>query len=406
MPEEIVMPRLSDTMTEGTVAKWLKREGEPVRKGEPLLEVETDKATMELPAYRDGVLTKILVREGITVPLGTPIALLATPEEGQATGAGAAPRAAGPPVAEARAQPAAPAPAESVPEAEPLRATPVARRVAEEHGLDLTALAGKGSGPGGRIVLADVERYLAERAQAAPPPPPAPAAAAPDIELRAVSRIHQVMAQRTAQSAREIPHYYLTIEIDMAAALDLRRQLAALAPAEGKVSINDLVLRATALALRAVPEVNSTWRDGQLAIHRRVHLGLAVAVPDGLVVPVIRDADQKTLLQIAAEAHLLAAKARAGTLRLEEIQGSTFTVSNLGMFEVEEFRGLINPPEAGLLAVGAVVEKPVALSGQIALRPRMRVTLAADHRAYSGDVGSRFLQTLKRLLEEPLRLAF
>jgi pyruvate dehydrogenase E2 component (dihydrolipoamide acetyltransferase) len=214
------------------------------------------------------------------------------------------------------------------------------------------------------------------------------------------------MAQRTAQSAREIPHYYLTLEIDMAAALDLRRQLAALAPTEGKVSINDLVLRATALALRAVPEVNSTWRDGQLAIHRRVHLGLAVAVPDGLVVPVIRDADQKTLLQIAAEAHALAAKARAGKLQLDEIQGSTFTVSNLGMFEVEEFRGLINPPEAGLLAVGAVVEKPVALNGQIALRPRMRVTLAADHRAYSGDVGARFLQTLKRLLEEPLRLAF
>jgi pyruvate dehydrogenase E2 component (dihydrolipoamide acetyltransferase) len=239
-----------------------------------------------------------------------------------------------------------------------------------------------------------------------PPAAPVPPGTEADVERRPVSRIHRLMAEHTLQSVREIPHYYLTVEIDVGAALDLRRQLAAALGDEGKVSINDLVLKATALALRAVPEVNARWEDGELLVYQRVHLGMAVAVPDGLVVPVIRDADQKTLSRIGAEARDLAARARAGKLDAAELQGSTFTVTNLGMFGVEEFQGIINAPEAGLLAVGAVTEKPAAWQGGVALRPRLRVTLSADHRAYSGDVGARFLQALTRLLQEPLRLGF
>ncbi len=453
------MPRLSDTMEEGTVARWLKHEGDAIHKGEPILEVETDKATMELQAYSDGVLSKILVPEGTTVPLGAPIAVLTRPGEEAAPSAQPVPKeepkprveevsqrpatvsggpaaldttqqaapvdrqaeaqkertaediSEGPPpwaVSPSGAGPAAapaPAPAERH-DGAPLRASPVARRLAEEHHLDLRALAGSGSGPGGRIVQADVERYLREHPVAPAVPQPAPAPAGPEVELRPVSRVHQVMARRMLESATTIPQFYLTTEIDMAAALELRKQLQAVFGEETKISINDLVLRAAALALREVPEVNSSWRDGQLALHKHVHLGFAVAIPDGLLVPVIRDADQKPLHQIAAEARALAAKAREGKLTLAEMSGSTFSVTNLGMFDVEVFQGIINPPEAGLLAVGTVVDKPVAVDGQVVIRPRMRVTLSGDHRAYSGDVGARFLQAFKRLLQEPLRLGF
>jgi pyruvate dehydrogenase E2 component (dihydrolipoamide acetyltransferase) len=305
-----------------------------------------------------------------------------------------------------------------------VRASPMARAIARERGVDLRGI--QGSGPGGRIIRADVEAVAdgahAGTATEAPAPapapappapeaaaPPAPAATAaggPDVELRSVSRVHQIMAQRTLQSVREIPQYYLTIEIDMGEALDLRRQLEATFGDEGRVKINDLVLRAAALALREVPEVNSSWQDGQLAVYRRVNLGIAVAVPDGLLVPVIRDADQKSLRQIAAESLALARRARDGKLQLGEMEGGTFTVSNLGMFDVEQFIGIVNPPQAGLLAVGAIVEKPASVGGQVVLRPRLRAALSADHRAYSGDVGARFLQAFKQLLETPLRLGF
>src|SRR5581483_6389961 len=271
-----------------------------------------------------------------------------------------------------------------------------------------------GSGPGGRVIRADVEAVggnghapaTPSPAAASPGAAAAAAAAADEVEIRPVGRVHQVMAERTLLSVRDIPQYYLTTEIDMRAALELRQQLAATFGEETRITINAIVLRAVALALREVPEVNSVWRDGQWAIHRHVHLGVAVAIPDGLIVPVIRDADRKSLREIAAESRALASRAREGKLSLPEMQGSTFSVTNLGMFDVEEFHGIINPPEAGLLAVGTVVEKPVGSNGEIVLRPRMRVTLTADHRAYSGDVGARFLQAVKRLLEQPLRLGF
>jgi pyruvate dehydrogenase E2 component (dihydrolipoamide acetyltransferase) len=506
MPE-VTMPRLSDTMQEGKVARWLKQPGEPVSPGDVLAEIETDKATMELEAYDAGVLQRILVPEGESAPIGQPIAVIgagaaadgapaaarsAPPQPPNAEGSAppqppnsggspsaTSPAASGQPAATVQpgAQPAPAAPAAapgtaSVPPARPfaapgtegvaaaapssadqgeVRASPMARAIARERGIDLRTV--HGSGPGGRVIRADVEALGGNGHAPAPPTsappegvgvapaaattapaqpaatplaaPPAPAAAAQpavaapapagqptaappgdDVEVRPVGRGHQVMAERTLQSVRDIPQYYLTAEIDMQAALDLRRQLEATFGEEVRITINAIVLRATALALREVPEVNSVWRDGQWLLHRRVHLGMAVAIPDGLIVPVIRDADRKSLSEIAVESRALASRAREGKLSLPEMQGSTFSVTNLGMFDVEEFHGIINPPEAGLLAVGTVVEKPVGLDGQIVLRPRMRVTLTADHRAYSGDVGARFLQVVKRLLEEPLRLGF
>jgi pyruvate dehydrogenase E2 component (dihydrolipoamide acetyltransferase) len=540
MPD-VTMPRLSDTMQEGKIARWLKQPGARVAPGDVLAEIETDKATMELEAYDAGVLQRILVPEGQSAPIGQAIAVIgadagtaappqapspeasppataeSTSDQTAATAQPPAPPPAQPPASAGSAQPAAatqpspqptpsssegtatpapsatppgsggespaPAAAEATSPAAPsqpapnkapgnarpaaastaapadtaqaapaqpaaarppadqdeVRASPMARAIARERGIDLRTV--HGSGPGGRVIRADVEALgtngqaattaappgtaaVPPTAAAAPPPasaaaPPAPApaptaptqpappaAAAADAEVRPVGRVHLVMADRTLQSIREIPQYYLTSEIDMHAALDLRRQLEAAFGEEPRITINAIVLRAVALALREVPEVNSVWRDGQWTIYRRVHLGVAVAIPDGLIVPVIRDADQKSLREIAVESRALAGRAREGKLALPEVQGSTFSVTNLGMFDVEEFHGIINPPEAGLLAVGTVVEKPVGLDGQIVLRPRMRVTLTADHRAYSGDVGARFLQAAKRLLEQPLRLGF
>jgi pyruvate dehydrogenase E2 component (dihydrolipoamide acetyltransferase) len=524
MPD-VTMPRLSDTMQEGKIARWLKQPGDSVSPGDVLAEIETDKATMELEAYDAGVLERIVVPEGQSAPIGQAIAVIgagdgaatahppntrgdsppqppnpggspthaapagtgpaapsaSTPPAAPAapTNGAATPSAAQPPVASVvttpaeQSQPAAetaPTPTDSAVQSAPpptadqspaehgaVRASPMARAIARERGIDLRTV--HGSGPGGRVIRAYVEAASsngqapvaapstapasapAPAASArpgsagvppvpAPPPqtpsrvgspasatagsPPelgglggaAPPTAGEDVEVRPTGRVHQVMADRTLQSVRDVPQYYLTAEVDMQAALDLRRQLEAAFGEEPRITINAIVLRAVALALREVPEVNSVWRDGQWLIHRRVHLGVAVAIPDGLIVPVIRDADRKSLREIAVESRALAGRAREGKLSLPEVQGSTFSVTNLGMFDVEEFHGIINPPEAGLLAVGTVVEKPVGLDGQIVLRPRMRVTLTADHRAYSGDVGARFLQAAKRLLEQPLRLGF
>ncbi|HLH25209.1 MAG TPA: dihydrolipoamide acetyltransferase family protein [Chloroflexota bacterium] len=497
MPD-VTMPRLSDTMQEGKIARWLKHPGDRVAPGDVLAEIETDKATMELEAYDAGVLERILVPEGQNAPIGQAIAVIGTGAAANGSGSPAAPsgrpagaaatstapapseagpaaRASGqppvganppavqqetrPPTDAAGGEPAAQsvgmAPAQATtggapPEgagtapAQPatsggtpaggVRASPMARAIARERGIDLRTI--HGSGPGGRVIRADVEAASGNghapappsaappapaAAEAARPPAPpvttpagpaapsataAPAAPSEDVEVRPVGRVHQLMAERTLLSVREIPQYYLTAEIDMQAALDLRRQLEATFGGEPRITINAIVLRAVALALREVPEVNSVWRDGQWTVHRRVNLGMAVAIPDGLIVPVIRDADRKSLREIAVESRALASRARDGKLSLPEVQGGTFSVTNLGMFDVEEFHGIINPPEAGLLAVGTTVEKPVGLDGQIVLRPRMRVTLTADHRAYSGDVGARFLQAVKRLLEQPLRLGF
>jgi len=463
MPEEIVMPRLSDTMEEGTISQWLKREGDTIKRGDAILEVQTDKANMELEAYSDGVIQQIIHPDGATVPIGTVVGMLAkageavAPAPAQAapasaaqngaTGGSAAPGAVADAIVETEssdevpvAVPGALMPAASAQAPAPtgggngataasggrVKASPLARNIAREHDIDLQALGGHGSGPGGRIVKLDVERYLVARANdtatTTTPQPPAAAAAtatpapAPAIttpmplmegdEVQPANRVQQIMARRLLESKTTIPHFYVTTEVDMAAAADLRARLVETFGPEGKVSYNDLIVRACALTLRAMPDVNSSWRDGQFVRHGHVNVGVAVSLPDGLVVPVIKDADRKGLREIAVEARALAEKARAGKLAPRDMEGGTFSTSNLGAYDVEQFQAIVNPPESAILAIGSILEKPVVLDGQVVVRPRMTLSLSVDHRVIPGVPAAQFLQGVKRLLQEPLRLGF
>jgi pyruvate dehydrogenase E2 component (dihydrolipoamide acetyltransferase) len=409
MPE-VRMPRLSDTMTEGIIAQWLKNEGDEVRSGEALAEIETDKATMDLEAYDTGTLTRILVAAGSTVPIGQPIAVIgdavpttsvAAPES---VTTNATPVAITPTVA--RQAPVQPNQASAA--AAAVRTSPLARALAREHGLDLATVAG--SGPGGRIVRADVDAAIAERerksagspAVTAPQPAPTqPAAEDTDVPLTAVRRI---TAQRLTDSAAA-PHFYLTAVLDAAPLLALRADInAEVAPDDLKITVTDLLVRGCALALRAHPQVNASWGGDHLVRHGRIHLGVAVALDDGLIVPVIRDADRKTVGQIAAEAHALAARARAGKLGPDEFTGGTFTISNLGMYGIDHFTAVINPPEAAILAVGAAQQEPVVRDGQLAIGTTMKLTLSIDHRVLDGATAAAFLYDLVALLEHPLRL--
>ncbi len=463
MPEEIVMPRLSDTMEEGTISQWLKREGDTIKRGDAILEVQTDKANMELEAYSDGVIQQIIHPDGATVPIGTVVGMLAKAGEAVvpalaqaapassaqngATGGVAAPGAVADAIVETEssdevpvAVPTALMPAASAQAPAPtggangatdggrVKASPLARNIAREHDIDLQALGGHGSGPGGRIVKLDVERYLVARANdtattttpqppaaaaatATPAPAPAPAITTPmplmeGDEVQPANRVQQIMARRLLESKTTIPHFYVTTEVDMAAAADLRTHLVETFGPEGKVSYNDLIVRACALTLRAMPDVNSSWRDGQFVRHGHVNVGVAVSLPDGLVVPVIKDADRKGLREIAVEARALAEKARAGKLAPRDMEGGTFSTSNLGAYDVEQFQAIVNPPESAILAIGSILEKPVVLDGQVVARPRMTLSLSVDHRVIPGVPAAQFLQGVKRLLQEPLRLGF
>ncbi len=458
MPEEIVMPRLSDTMEEGTISQWLKREGDTVKRGDAILEVQTDKANMELEAYSDGVIQQIIHPDGATVPIGTVVGMLAkageavAPAPAQAAPASSAQNGAtGSATASAivetessdevpAAVPGALMPAASTQAAAPtgggngataggrVKASPLARNIARKHDIDLHAFGGHGSGPGGRIVKLDVERYLVARASdtatatlqpvaqpaaavatATPEPTPMTATTTPLMEgdeAHAANRVQQIMARRLLESKTTIPHFYVTTEVDMAAAADLRARLVETFGPEGKVSYNDLIVRACALTLRAMPDVNSSWRDGQFVRHAHVNVGVAVSLPDGLVVPVIKDADRKGLREIAVEARALAEKARAGKLAPRDMEGGTFSTSNLGAYDVEQFQAIINPPESAILAIGSILEKPVVLDGQIVARPRMTLSLSVDHRVIPGVPAAQFLQGVKKLLQEPLRLGF
>lgn len=441
MPDEIVMPRLSDTMEEGTIARWLKREGEPIHKGEPILEVQTDKATMELEAYSDGVIAAILVDEGSTVAVGTVVGIMASGQDRSALGTAAASTAerteapaSAPPVVpappivaappetrEAALIDVAPAPADvSNGASSYVKASPLARNVARAHAVDLHDLAGAGSGPGGRIVRDDVDRYIARARTTEQPRTAAPASptktapstttAAPSPEegdeVRVPSRLQQIVARRLSESKATVPHFYVAAEIDMAAALELRRTLIATFGDEERISVNDLIVKACALALRARPDINTSWRDGQYVVHAHVNVGIAVDVPAGLVVPVIRDADRLSLRAMASARKALVEKARAGKLAPRDIEGGVFTVSNLGMYDVDEFQAIINPPESAILAVGSVVERAVVVDGAVVVRPRMRVNLSVDHRVVPGVPAAEFMAEVKRLLQEPLRLGF
>jgi pyruvate dehydrogenase E2 component (dihydrolipoamide acetyltransferase) len=420
---EILMPRLSDTMEEGVVSSWHKKPGDKVSVGDSLVDIETDKALMEYEAYEDGVLGEILVGEGDTAAIGTPIAVLvtdgaapaatpaATPAAKTAEAAEAAePPAANAPVRTESAPPAAEAPASRNGRSRP-PSSPLARRIARESGVDLTSVTG--SGPGGRIVRADVEAAaldatVLDTAPSAPQPVPQPAAAAvtaddEDTERVPLSRIRKVTARRLAESMRTAPHFYLTRVVDVEELLAFRATLnAALAPA--KVSVNDLIVKACATALRANPVLNVSFTEEHLLVHKRVHVGVAVALEEGLVVPVIRDADRKSVSAIGTETREMAGRAREQRLTPQEMSGGTFTVSNLGMFGVDAFTAVINPPEAAILAVGATRKDVVFRDGEVIPRDRMTLTLSIDHRACDGATGAAFLGQLTDLLENPLRI--
>jgi pyruvate dehydrogenase E2 component (dihydrolipoamide acetyltransferase) len=427
MSEELTMPRLSDTMEQGTIGRWLKREGESFREGDVIAEIETDKATMDFQAYEDGTMLKILVGDGESAALGAPIAIVGAegeeitvdvtpaPAAAEAGGDGAtadAPTMIVPPAA-AEAEHAA---AAAGGEGDALRASPIARRMADAAGFDLRTLAGKGTGPDGRIVKADVERALngaapavAEAATTAPAPaaPPAAATSAPgeNDEVRELTPMLKAVARRMGESKATVPHFYVSSEIDMTRALALRAELnAALADAGEKVSVNDLIVRACAQALVQHPQAHRSYVDGRHVYHAHAHAGIAVALDDGLIVPVLRDADAKTVRQLAAETRDLVGRAREGKLRQSEIEGGTFTVSNLGMFDVAAFSAIINPPESTILAVSSIVERAVVREGAVVARRIMSVTLSCDHRACSGADGARLLETVKRQLEAPTLL--
>ncbi len=398
MATKVVMEALSPTMEEGRLVEWKKQEGEPVAAGDVLAEVETDKAVMELVARAGGTLLKQVVPAGATVPVSEVVALIGEPGEAAPKAAPAEPEAPKPsaegatPAPRPAAPPAVPGTPNGPPQTGRIKASPLARRMAAERGIDIGAVAG--SGPEGRVVARDLEGAAA----AARGPAGAPYA---DVPL---TQIRKTIAKRLAQSIGPIPTFYLTTEIDMERVLEAREAL--LAGGGEKVSFNDIVLKAVAMALRQHPECNAWWQDDHIRYWNEVHVSLAVAVEDGLITPVIRHTDLKSLREIAAEARDLAARARERRLKPEEYTGGTFSVSNLGMLDIHEFTAVINPPEAGILAVGRMVKQPVAEEDRVVLRSRMRATLSCDHRVIDGATGARFLKTLKGMLENPLALVY
>lgn len=383
MATEVVMPKMGYDMTEGKILRWRKREGEEVKRGEVIAEIETGKVDIEVEAFSSGILKKILAREGEVVPVGQVIALITPPGE---------------------AAPEIKAPA--VEAAERILASPLAKKLAEEHGIDLRLV--RGTGPGGRITKEDIEAYLkaGEAVPAAPRPEVvAPVEAAPEVEYdeRPLSRMRQTIARRMAESKRTVPHFEVTVDIDMAEALRLRKALNEVL--EGvKITVTDLVVKAAALALKKHPELNASYAGEKVRLYKRVNIGIAVALEEGLVTPVVTDCDRKPLSEIAKEAHEKAERARAGRLKPEDVIQGTFTVSNLGMFDVEQFTAIINPPEAAILAVGGVEKRPVVRDEQVVISDRMKVTLGIDHRVVDGAQAARFLHTFKQLMEQPLQL--
>jgi pyruvate dehydrogenase E2 component (dihydrolipoamide acetyltransferase) len=442
---DVTMPRLSDSMEEGTILKWLKAPGDEVKRGDELVEIETDKATMTYEAADSGVL-EIVAQEGETLPIGEVIARIG--EGGSANGKSAAAQeaeAAGKaalepePAANTAAEPAqapetaaetpAPAPVSAAQDGERVKASPVARRLAREHGVELSGLAG--SGPGGRIVKADVEAAAARPAATpARQPTAAPALERPGVprktgvsgtfggqggaeaagtakgeaSIQELSRTQQVVARRMAEAKATIPHFTLSTDIDMEGCVALREQLKTLAGDAPVPSYNDMIVKASALALRDHPRANGSYKDGHFELYSRVNVGVAVAAHDALVVPTVFDADTKALGEIARETRALAERVRAGAITPPEVSGGTFTVSNLGMYGITNFTAIINPPQAAILAVGAVTPRPVVRDGEVAPRHVMAVTLGCDHRILYGADAANFLGRIRELLEAPMAL--
>jgi pyruvate dehydrogenase E2 component (dihydrolipoamide acetyltransferase) len=463
----VQMPRLSDSMETGKILRWLKKEGDQVQKGEPLVEIESDKANIEVEAYATGKLSKIVVPEGESAPIGAVIAEIgdgstaapadkapapqgqaeaAEPKEGPrpATSDAPKPQASKPEAHVAQADKAVAATAQTAADAggeqyphggpddrtevgaaaqaalnvirrpgeqedgERQRVSPVARRLAEEHGVDLRRV--QGSGPGGRITKEDVEAAAQQKTQA-------PAAAAPtrearqptarptgEVEVVELSKLQTTVAMRLAQSAFSAPHFYVTSEIAMDDAVRLRQMFNEAVDKSEAISLNDLVVKAVAVALTKFPEVNASWADGRIERKRDINIGIAVGLPDRLIVPVLRNADQKSLKDIAKESRQLIERARTNKASAQDYTGNTFSISNLGMYDVDQFTAIINPPDSGILAIGAIEDKPVVKDGQIVPGKRMRVTLSVDHRVFYGVTAAQFLQEVKRLLQSPMAL--
>lgn len=437
MATEVMMPKLSPTMEEGLLSRWLKKEGDRVSMGEPLAEIDTDKATMEMQALGNGVLRKILINEGESAPLGQLIAIVGEPDEDiSALLSKASEKGSTAPATSATAQTTAEAqtetPAAETPAAEQpvasgngnqgdvvqaqatgrLIVSPLAARMAAEAGIDLRSLSG--SGPGGRIIKRDIEAAIGQGSPAKKPAKVVELRAVPPLQQPAtvgaspyrddpLSEMRKTIARRLVTSIGPVPHFFLTSEIEMDSAVEMRQRLKDLDP-DLKISINDIIVKVAAAALIKHPQVNASFQEKTIRYYERADIGVAVAIDDGLITPIVRAADQKTLSQIAGEIRELAERARSRKLKPEEYLGATFSISNLGMLGIDDFTAVINPPEAAILAVGAVTPKPVVRNNDIVVRQMMRVTMSCDHRAIDGATGARFLQTFKKILENPLYL--
>ena len=400
MISEVVMPQMGADMEEGTIIRWLKREGDAVERGEIIAEIETDKANVEIEAFELGVFRKVLASEGDTVAVGAVIAIIASPEEDISRYQAAAKKAKDE-APSAAAEVKAPRRGGAAPSDSRVRASPVARRLAQEKEIDLAQV--EGTGPAGRIVQRDVEAAIERLAAGAPEPAPAAAPAAP-TEVVGMSRMRRTIARRMAQSKREAPHYYITLDIEMTEAERLRRQLNDASHREPHISVNDLIVKASAMALARHPVFNTWFVEGEIRRHQAINVCVAIALEEGLIAPAILDCGSKSLAQIAQASRSLAERAKSGSLKPEEYSGGTFTVSNLGMYDVETLVAIIQPPQTAILGAGAVRPAAVVREGQVTVAELMKVALSADHRVTDGGQGAQFLNEIRRLLEDPAAL--
>jgi len=420
MPIDVFMTQLSPTMTEGKIVRWLKKEGDELASGEVMAEIETDKATMEMEVVDEGILHIILQPEGTVVPVGRPIAVIA--EEGEEVPADYVPGSSSetdettPEVTEIPSEPAAPTP-QTAQEISPvvdtsrIKASPLARRLAKQKGINLAAITG--TGPNNRITKADVEKAvkrginLGGAGAAIVPPPARPLPQGPlpyhedEFERIENSMMRKAIARRLIESKQTVPHFYLTIDVAMDRLMDLRAQLNEAADGTFKLSVNDFIIKAVSRALVDVPAANASWTDSHTLQHKHTHISVAVAIEGGLITPVIRFAEQKGIVDISSEVKELATRAREGGLKPEEYTGGTFSISNLGMYGIQQFAAIINPPEGAILAVGATGDRAVVENGEVTMKKMMSLTLSCDHRVVDGAVGAEFLAALKKHLETP-----
>jgi pyruvate dehydrogenase E2 component (dihydrolipoamide acetyltransferase) len=404
---EVIMPKMGDGMEEGTLLEWLKKEGEKVKSGEVIGTIQTDKATLELEAPGSGVLSGILLNAGQTVPVGQPIAMLLRDGEKLPANWGNGASSSAPAVAEPVpvAAAATPTSAAAAPSSDRAKASPLAKKIAAEAGIDLASIAG--TGPGGRITEKDVKAALSSGGTKLPSAPVAPSfapvhATAEDTKVP-LNRLRQIIAERTSHSKSTVPHFYVTVEVDVENIMELRDRFEA--EGSGKVTINDFVLMASVRALKDMPEANATYQGDHILRHGAVHLGIAAAIDDGLLVPVVKHAESMSLRQLSSRAKELVAQARDGKLMPDEMTGSTFSVTNMGMLDVDSFGAIINEPNCAIIAVGSVRKKPVVVADdELEIRSRMNLTGSFDHRVLDGAVGARFINVVKAYLENPTRL--